>query len=75
MVDSGSVVHAIDADEELRDHHVEAPSERDQQEVAETACGGLLHKLGKLRVQGTIDGQNVCVAADRMTMKMPVLSL
>ena len=75
MVDSGSVVHAIDADEELPDHHVEAPSERDQQEVAETACGGLLHKLGKVRVQGTIDGQNVGVTFDHMKVKIPILSV
>ena len=65
MVDSGSFTHAADCEKEdvlkaLSDF-IMAPTPAEQEEIAETACGGILKKLGTLRVNATVDGEPIMI--------------
>ena len=57
MVDSGSFLHAIDAENDLPDHDIEWFSEEESNKgVAETAGGGILRRLGLVRCRGQVEG-------------------
>ena len=75
MVDSGSFVHAIDADVELPGHSIEPPTEAARTQIGETACGGLLHNLGSVRVDFQADGEDAFVVFNHMKVKVPILSV
>ena len=75
MIDSGSFVHAIDASVELPTHMVHANKPTDKHTVAETACGGKLHKMGSVLVDCEVDDVNVRVEFDNMKVKTPILSV
>ena len=51
MADSGSFVHAIDADAEIPDHATRENDPKERPMVCETACGGILKKLGTVRIR------------------------
>ena len=42
---------------------------------AETACGGILRRLGLVKVQGQVDGNNVEILWNHMHVKCPILSV
>ena len=44
-------------------------------QIGETACGGLLHNLGSLRVGFQADGDDAFVVFNHMKMKMPILGV
>ena len=75
MVDSGSFVHAINAEVEIPNHQLVPPTEQDKQVVAETACGGKLTKQGSVQVQCETDGSKVAIEFDSMRVKTPILSV
>ena len=76
MVDSGSFVHAIDAEADLPGHDIEWFSESESNKgVAETACGGILRRLGLVRCKGTIGGHDVEIQWNHMRVKCPILSV
>ena len=58
MVDSGSFVHAIDADVELPDHNIRENDPEERPIVCETARGGILKKLGTVRVNGEVHNES-----------------
>ena len=47
MVDSGSLVHAIDADVELPDHNLRENDPKERPMVCETARGGNSQEIGQ----------------------------
>ena len=76
MVDSGSFIHAIDAENHLPGHHIEwLTDEESRKGAAETACGGILRRLGLVRCRGTVDGNNVEIQWNHMHVKCPILSV
>ena len=76
MVDSGSFIHAIDAENDLPDHDIEWFSEEESNKgVAETACGGILRRLGLVRCRGQVDGNEVSIIWNHMKVKCPILSV
>ena len=75
MVDSGSFVHAIDADVELPDHHIRENNPKGRSMVCETACGGILKKLGTVRINGEVDNEKVSIEFDHMRVRTPILSV
>ena len=74
MVDSGSFLHAIDADQDLPNHPIE-PLERADRRSAETACGAVLKRLGTVRTEGLVDGEKANVRWIHMKVKTPILSV
>ena len=75
MVDSGSFVHAINAEVELPHHQLTPPTEQDKQLIAEAACGGKLTKQGSVHVACETDGSKVAIEFDSMRVKTPILSV
>ena len=75
MVNSGSFVHAINAEVELPNHQLIPPTEQDTQTNAETACGGKLTKQESVHVECETDGSNVAIEFDSMRVKTPILSV
>ena len=76
MVDSGSFIHAIDAENHLPGHPIEWLSDEESRKgAAETACGGILRRLGLVRCHGTVDGHNVEIQWNHMRVKCPILSV
>ena len=76
MVDSGSFVHAIDAENDLPGHEIHWFTEAESSKgVAETACGWILRRLGLVRCKGTIDGHDVEIQWNHMKVKCPILSV
>ena len=66
MVDSRCVVHAIDANDELPDHSIREKDPNERPVVCETACGGILNKLGTVRVNGIVDNKRVSIEFDNL---------
>ena len=52
MVDSGTFLHAIDAELDLPGHLIEALDGKDRSKSAETAYGVVLKRLGAVRTEG-----------------------
>ena len=75
MVDSGSFLHAIDAELDLPGHSIEALDGKDRAKSAETACGAVLKRLGTVRTEGYVDGEKVNVKWNHMKVKTPILSV
>ena len=76
MVDSGSFIHAIDAENDLPDHEIQWLSEDESNKgVAETACGGILRLLGLVKCTGEVDGNEVSILWNHMKVKCPILSV
>ena len=75
MVDSGSFLHAIDAEQDLPGHCIEALSGKDRAKSAETACGAVLKRLGTVRTEGYVDGVKVTVKWNHMKVKTPIRSV
>ena len=63
MIDSGSVVHAVDADVELPNHNIRENDPQERPTVCETACGGILKKLGTVRVNGEVVSEKVSMSS------------
>ena len=76
MIDSGSFIHAIDAESELPGHDINWFSEEESSKgVAETACGGILRRLGSVVTTGKVDNTNVNIQWNHMKVKCPILSV
>ena len=75
MVDSRSFVHAIHADVELPNHHIRANDPKERPMVCETACGGILKKLGTVHVNGEVDNDKFSIQCDHMRVRTPILSV
>ena len=75
MVDSGSFLHAINAEVDLPGHAIEAIEGKDKARSAETACGAILKRLGIVRTAGLVDGETVNVKWNHMKVKTPILSV
>ena len=76
IVDSGSFIHAIDDENHLPGHPIEWFSDEESRKgAAETACGGILRRLGLVRCRGTVDGNNVEIQWNHMRVKCTILSV
>ena len=76
MVDSGSFVHAADAEIEFPEHPIEWFSEEESNRgVAETACGGILRRLGSVTTTGKVCDVNVNIQWNHMKVKCAILSV
>lgn len=79
MVDSGRFTHAADCGRECAlqalTQYIKAPTPAEQAEIAETACGGILKKLGTLKVNALADGETVAIKCDHRRVKVPILSV
>ena len=76
MVDSGSFIHAIDAENDLPDHKIHWFSDEESNKgVAETACGGILKRLGLVKCSGQVEGNEVTIQWNHMKVKCPILSV
>ena len=71
MVDSGSFLHAIDADVELPDHNIRENDPKERPMVCETACGGILKKLDTFCVNGEVGNEKVAIEFDHMRIRTP----
>ena len=56
MVDSGSFCHAIDAAQELPQHTVTPLMHNENSNDAESACGGIMKRLGRVKTCATVEG-------------------
>ena len=74
MVDSGSFCHAI-SPETLPNHEVTALSKHENNQDAESACGGIMKRLGRIKTQGLVDGISLNVRWNAMNVKVPILSV
>ena len=74
-VDSGSFVHAINAEIELPNDKLIPPTEQERQIVAETACAGKLTKEGSVHVECEADGSKFTIGFDSMQVRTPILSV
>ena len=73
IVDSGSFVHALDAEVELPDHEIQWHSEEEaNQNIAETACGGILKRLGIVVTKGKIGETSVEITWNHMKVKCQI---
>ena len=68
MVDSGSFVHAVDA-------QILPCTEEEDKQVAETACGGILKKLSSANVLAEMGGVTTSVKSYHKRIKVPILSV
>ena len=75
MLDSGSFLHAVNADEVLPLHKINPPGPRERRQKAETACGGILEILGTVDVDAEVDGHKVGVGLNHMNVNSPILSV
>ena len=75
MVDSGSFCHAIDAEVELPEHELIPLSEHESQQDGESACGGIMKRLGRVKTIGTVEGKSLDVQWNAMKVKVPILSV
>ena len=67
---------SIDAENDLPEHFIEWFSEEESNKgVAETACGGILRRLGLVRCKGTVEGNEVSIVWNHMKVKCPILSV
>ena len=76
IVDTGSFVHALNAEKDLPNHKIEWHSEEEANKyLAETACGGILKRLGTVHTQGLIGDTAVDIVWNHMKVKCPILSV
>ena len=75
MVDTGSYTHAIDARKHLPAHSILEIPKSEVHRVAETACGGTLSMLGKVKTSGSVGGVRVSMTWSHMEVKCPILSV
>ena len=75
MVDSGSFAHAIDAEEELPDHDIEPIPSDEHSQDGESACGGIMKQLGRVKTRGLVNGKSLNVHWNAMKVKVPILSV
>ena len=75
MIDSGSFIHAINAEESLPDHPIIPAKAGEKPLIAETACGGKLKKNGTVRVNCEIDNTEAKIEFDNIGVKTPILSV
>ena len=75
MVDSGSFCHAIDADVELPNHFVQPRKDSENSQDAESACGGIMKRLGRVKTEGTVEGLSLNVRWNAMKVKVPILNV
>ena len=75
MVDSGSFCHAIDAQEQLPGHEVTPLSTSENSQEAESACGGIMKRLGRVRTRGLVEGMQLDIRWNSMKVKVPILSV
>ena len=70
IVDSGSLVHASDADVELPDHSIRENDPKERPMVCEKAYGGILKKLGTVRVNSEVVNDKVAIEFDHMRVSV-----
>ena len=75
MADSGSTCHAINAEVESPDHYVEPLADVDQGRDAESACGGVIKRKGKVKTRGTVEGKALNIKWNAMDVEIPILSV
>ena len=73
MVESGSFCHATNAHTELPKHLIRPLACTDKCQDAESACGGIIKRFGKVRTEGLVDGQELNIKRDAMNVKVPIL--
>ena len=49
--------------------------ESQQGKDGESACGGVMRRLGKVKTQGTVDGMALDLTWDAMKVKVPIISV
>ena len=74
MVDSGSFCHAI-APEMLPDHEIVALGINESSQDAESACGGIMKRLGRVKTRGLVNDVPLNVRWNVMNVKVPILSV
>ena len=75
MVDSGSFCHAIDAQEQLPDHEITPLGISENSQEAESACGGIMKRLGRVKTKGLVAGIPLDIRWNAMKVKVPILSV
>ena len=75
LIDTGSFTHAINADTHLPKHKILPVPKSEAHKVAETACGGTLKMLGKVRTQGTVGNTRIAMTWSHMEVQCPILSV
>ena len=75
MVDTGAFCHAVDAEVEFPQHSIEPLKTSEMGKDAESACGGIMRRLGKIRTEGTVEGMQLNVRWNVMKVKVPILSV
>ena len=77
LVDTGSSIHAADADVHFPDYArtVRQSSASRRGHAATSAGGHRLENMGKFTVSATTDGQDVKVPFNHMRVKIPILSV
>ena len=75
MVDSGSFCHAINARKELPGHFVHPVKGCDDSTNAESACGGIMKRRGRVKTLSSIDEMELALKWNDMDVKVPILSV
>ena len=75
MVDSGAFTHAIDAEVELPEHELMEIGVNERSPDGESACGGIMRCLGRVKTQGGVDSISHDIAWQSMKVKVPILSV
>ena len=77
LVDTGSSIHAADADLHFPSYknHVKESTASRQGQAATSAGGHQLANLGKFKVKAQADGQDVVVPFNHMKVKIHILSV
>ena len=73
MVDSGSFCHAI-APDVLPDPEITALGNHENSQDAESACGDIMKRLGRVKTRGLVDGVPLNVRWKVMNVQVPILS-
>ena len=75
MVDSGAFASAINALVELPQYPLVPIASDERSPDGESACGGILKCLGRVKTQGTVEGIPLNVTWQSMDVKVPILSV
>ena len=75
MVDSGASARATHAETDLPHQELVAIGAHERSPGDESACGGIMRCLGRVKTQGTVEGIPLNIAWQSMTVKVQILSV
>ena len=75
LVDSGSFTHAINAEEDLPEFEILPLKASQIGRDGESACGEIMHRRGRMKTQGSVEGIPLALTWDVMSVKVPILSV